>query len=1163
MAKYGQTWWGEQWLDSLSNIDYSNRLPRGKSYANKGAVESLKIKDNRIQAKVSGSQTRPYTVTIIAPPFEPKDEERLIDRISKNPVLIARLLNRELDPEILQIAEALGIKVFPAAWNDLKMNCSCPDWAVPCKHLAAVIYKMSSEIDNNPFLVFELHRINLIEALKKRNIAIERQAEAQLPDIKEILHVMTNAAVRKTGRHKEHAEKLEIDFSTIPDILEPLIRVLPDEPAFYIHGNFRESYAKTLKRAARYARQVLSGKQVPAARKASLSYEDTLQIIYDEQFRPKIYLNDKKEITEDNLMSALLQIPSARLEDYTPSVQAMHELLFFSLNLLGKGAVTPQIFTCQKKVCCIRWLPAVPEQEVRNMINSFEQIIPDRLLSYDSGRLSKSCGHQPLSLSAFYLTYFVREWGMPDKTDSVHELFFSAKSQLFNRPGETAIPAGIAAWLARLHITHRHYVPVLKVDETKDEQFAVSINMENRKDMHELPVPLSMILKERRYEKYRYDILQDLSLLSGLVKDLDSYVRSGAEKPLVFGAQEFAPFLFEVLPAIKLLDIRSILPKSLQHILKPKTSMLLKKKDASEKSFMRLDDLLDFDWRVAIGDDLLDEKTFLQLMKRSHGIIRFRNRYIYLDPKELERLQKNFRQPRHMSSLDLLRTALSEEYMGARVELSREAKELIKKLTGGKPIPVPKGLQATLRPYQTRGFSWIYRNTRIGFGSLLADDMGLGKTLQVITVLMKFKEEGFLDKAKVLVIAPTSLLTNWSREFTRFAPSLSVLIYHGAGRKLPVKKTDVLLTSYGVVRSDREKLKKQKWFAVVADEAQNIKNKETAQTRAVKAIPAQTCIAMSGTPVENRLMEYWSIMDFANGGLLGTENNFLQEFARPIQSSHDEQVLDRFKKITSPFLLRRLKSDKSIISDLPDKIEQNQYCCLSKEQAALYETTMMEAMQAIEAMGNEKENELQRQGLVLKMITSLKQICNHPTQFLKNKQFDPALSGKTQLLLEILETMNDNREKTLIFTQFTEMALLLQRFIHEKFGHEPLYLHGGQSRLQRDAMVQRFQHEPQDRFFILSLKAGGTGLNLTAAQNVIHYDLWWNPAVEAQATDRAFRIGQQKNVMVHRFITQGTFEERIDEMIQSKKALADISVATGESWIGNMSNKELKEVFGL
>ena len=321
---------------------------------------------------------------------------------------------------------------------------------------------------------------------------------------------------------------------------------------------------------------------------------------------------------------------------------------------------------------------------------------------------------------------------------------------------------------------------------------------------------------------------------------------------------------------------------------------------------------------------------------------------------------------------------------------------------------------------------------------------------------------------------------------------------------------------------------------------------------------------MSGTPVENRLSELWSIMDYSNRGLLGTLKVFNESFGNPIEQFNDKQVAKKLKQITGPFLMRRLKTDKSIISDLPDKIEMDSYATLAKEQASLYTKTLEEAMKAIEGVDIEdKKGLFVRQGLVLQMILALKQICNHPSQYLKNKVLDPSLSGKLALLYEKLDTIVESNEKVLIFTQFKEMGTLLEHFIQERYGLKPLFYHGGRSVKQRKEMVDSFQNNRADNIFILSIKAAGTGLNLTAANHVIHYDLWWNPAVEAQATDRAYRIGQKSNVMVHRFITKGTFEEEINAMIQSKKELADLTVTTGENWIGNLSNKELKEIFEM
>lgn len=458
----------------------------------------------------------------------------------------------------------------------------------------------------------------------------------------------------------------------------------------------------------------------------------------------------------------------------------------------------------------------------------------------------------------------------------------------------------------------------------------------------------------------------------------------------------------------------------------------------------------------------------------------------------------------------------------------------------------------------------MIHNLRAGFGSIIADDMGLGKTLQVISVLLYLKESGELDKHNALVVVPTGLLTNWQSEIERFAPSLSSAIYHGTGRNAECLDKDIILSSYGVVRTDLNLLKKHKWAVLVIDEAQNIKNSAAARTKAVNSINATHRIAMSGTPVENRLSEFWSIMNFANKGYLGTMKSFASKYARPIQIESNKKVASQFRAVTAPFMMRRLKSDKSIISDLPDKIERNEYASLTPAQAALYRKTLNAAMRTIEGFsGDDSKSLFKRQGIVLQMILALKQICDHPALFLKNEQCGIDLSGKAEMLVDRVQSIVESGEKVLIFTQFKEMGDILVKMISEATGRQPLFYHGGCTLKQRTEMVDRFQNVRTDQVFVLSLKAAGTGLNLTAASNVIHYDLWWNPAVEAQATDRAYRIGQNKNVLVTRYITKGTFEERIDEMISEKKMLADLTVESGESWITKMSNEELKKLFSL
>ena len=438
----------------------------------------------------------------------------------------------------------------------------------------------------------------------------------------------------------------------------------------------------------------------------------------------------------------------------------------------------------------------------------------------------------------------------------------------------------------------------------------------------------------------------------------------------------------------------------------------------------------------------------------------------------------------------------------------------------------------------------------------MADDMGLGKTIQVISFILKQKETGAL-KQPALVVCPTTLLGNWVKEIKNFAPILKTSVYHGIDRELDTK-ADIIITTYAILRIDIEKIKKQKWSMLIIDEAQNIKNPDTSQTQAVKQIKADTKIAMTGTPVENKLTELWSIFDFINRGYLGTIRDFQKGYAIPIEKFKQTNRAEKLRLAISPFILRRLKTDKSIISDLPDKVVLNEYCYLTKTQAALYQSVLDNLMSDIS-----KLNGINRRGMIFKLITALKQICNHPYQYLKAGDISKDVSGKADQLVSIVKQILENDEKTLIFTQYKEMGNILSTILNDELNINPLFFHGSLNRTQREELIKDFQDKKDSNVMILSLKAGGTGLNLTAATNVIHYDLWWNPAVEDQATDRTYRIGQDKNVMVHRFITLGTFEEKIDEMINNKKDLANVAVFEGEKIITELSDEEIYKIFSL
>ncbi len=1126
-TKYGKTWWGEQWLGALKNIDYSNRLPRGASYARNGMVQEINFSGNIIHSKVKGSRRTPYSETIKLPEYSSKDIDKLINLIQEQPVVLSKLFNRQLDESLVKMAEEAGMPLFPKQWNDLKMNCSCPDWAVPCKHLAAVIYKTSMEIDNNPFLVFSLHGVDLMAELEKRGITAA--------DSTEMMEVENTSAVygaMEQMQLKEAPEQMP-DYTLLSELTLPLSNLLPSSPAFCHNGDFQLVYQKELIYIGKVATKVLQDKQklFEGSTKA-LSKRDVVSV--GDIYRP--------------LLQQLLDINIDFLRDYDDSVIALRSVLICALQLIAHGCIVPQVYhdlviskgrgrakAKEEKEYHIIWHPAMIDEATRSVV--------DRL-------------GQSKEIVCKMITSLVPMLSNESKDELFFDLFFKAGYSCFNGIGETNIPGGIRSWLDRYFMQNKHQVTFL-IDETEGG-FAVNV----KADGHQLVD----VMTRRAYASDRMEILRQLAILCDIVDGLDAYINDKGKRNIEFTMQTFPTFLLQVIPAMRLLGVNVIMPKALQTLIRPQMSVKLKSKGKDSNGFLSMGDLLDFNWQVAVGNVFLSPEEFDRLLGHASGLLRFKEQYVYIDEAAMVKLQKALNAPPKIKPGELLQSALSGEYNGVPVELTDEVRELIKQFTSQSVIPLPYGINAQLRPYQERGFSWMYRNMKIGFGSIIADDMGLGKTLQVITLLAKIKEEGVMDKKKALVVVPTGLLHNWQSEVKRFAPQLTIGVYHGTARDLKAddcKNADIILSTYGVVRSDADKLKKQRWQVLVIDEAQNIKNSDTVQSKVIHSIPADCHIAMSGTPVENRLSEFWSIIDFTNKGYLGSAKDFSEAYAKPIQKYGDSRAAERFRKVTAPFMMRRLKTDKNIISDLPDKIERNELALLTADQAALYQETVNKCMAVIESMeGEDSQTLFKRQGLILQMMLALKQICNHPTQYLKDNRMDAMLSGKTVMLLDMLRSIIDADEKVLVFTQFREMGELLQHFIRTNIVEEPMFYHGGCSLKQRQEMVDRFQNNRNDRIFILSLKAAGTGLNLTAATHVIHYDLWWNPAVEAQATDRAYRIDQHKNVQVHRFITQNTFEERIDAMIQEKKHLADLTVSTGENWIGKLSNKELHEIFG-
>ncbi|GAA2636819.1 DEAD/DEAH box helicase [Dactylosporangium fulvum] len=572
-----------------------------------------------------------------------------------------------------------------------------------------------------------------------------------------------------------------------------------------------------------------------------------------------------------------------------------------------------------------------------------------------------------------------------------------------------------------------------------------------------------------------------------------------------------------------------------------------------------------FQWGLAIGDDFLSETDLVELARAKVPLVRLRGRWVHLDR-------------------DRLRAGLAFLARGGRGEMTAgEAMRLTRLVPDGDlPLPVtgvdgsgwladlltgraverlellepPASLKGSLRPYQRRGFSWLAFLDGLGIGALLADDMGLGKTIQVLALETHLRERG--PRPPTLVVCPLSVLGNWRRESERFTPHLTTAVHHGSDRVLDTG-ADLVLTTYQVATRDADRLAAVSWDRVVLDEAQHVKNSTSATARAVRRFPARHRIALTGTPVENRLTELWSIADFLNPGVLGPASIFRARYSVPVERYADSDAAGRLRRATRPFLLRRVKTDRAVIADLPEKLERKQWCNLTLEQASLYRAVVDELFVKL----REGRAGAQRKGLVLSAMTKLKQVCNHPAHLMGDGTPLAGRSGKLARLEEILTAALDAGDRALVFTQFARFGHLLAPYLTERLGTEVALLHGGTPKGARDAMVERFQGGAGPGVLLLSLKAGGTGLNLTAANHVVHVDRWWNPAAEQQATDRAFRIGQRRDVQVHTFVCIGTIEERVDHIMAEKRTLAGVAVGSGEGWLTGLSTDDLLDLMTL
>ena len=1136
------TRWGDGWKQAIEAA-----FP--PTATGKKEVTVLRIQGRSFDATVIDERWSTYKVITMLPRFPAAQEERFMDALRRNPELSLALRHHTQPEKALDFAQANGLALYFAPGTKLSVQCSCGSRGYVCPHAHAALLALGDRIDKEPFLLFSIRGMNIVTIAEQcsmagweKELAFSTEAQPEIPPV---------ASLFKYSGIRIAAQTLAatgVPSKAIPDVTE----ILPE--AIVPNAAFDEAFKEKYKAALQAARDPESAPGTPL----NLSEACSVQYAGFANWTVKGY------IAFNDAMDFIGNVSAEELGKASPQIRALRDARDTALELVRAGAVYPKLFLTEENHVAVLWMSAAFIPQVAERIAKLQATLPANLMRSSGNTDTARISNAGEILLCATVTYFMRKVGNAEGLPRLFSVIFGDAAMDFNKGDTESTVREMQNLFAVYGVSQGECVPAFTVSEVTGN---LSLDVDLERTASGSRFSLSKIWTAAFPQKERERTLQQISPFKAILPGFADYIQQKAIDCLHIPQAETSRFLSVTVPLLKALGISVALPKAFEEIIRgvprPRITRI---PHGISTGFCRLENLLRFDWEIAIGNDTISAEEFSRLSANAQGLLRYKERYFYVTVEDAARLKHGLRERQKLSPLHLLQIALAREFDGFSVDVAPAALEEIHKLRGESDadISVPPQIRASLRPYQKRGFAWMLRNAQLGFGSIIADDMGLGKTLQVISLLQQMKNDGAFTERKGIVIVPSGLIRNWENELSRFAPEIVPRVFHGSARDIEGDAFDIVLTTYGTLRTNADKFRSREWEIAVIDEAQNIKNPGTAQSKAARALPAHIKIAMSGTPVENRLLEFWSIMEFCNKGFFGTEKEFQATFERPIQNNDNRHRAELFKKVTAPFLLRRLKTDKSILPDLPEKLEQNEWAELSPSQAALYKEALDKAMNTLGAFeATEPQQLFKRSAIVLQLILALKQICNHPAQYLKNGKTSPELSGKMELFLDIAGAVLDTDEKMLIFTQFVEMGEILQRTITDKLKTQALFYHGGESLTERNAIIEKFQGDPQNRILILSLKAGGTGLNLTAASQVIHYDLWWNPAVEAQATDRAYRIGQNRNVVVHRLITKNTFEEKINALIESKKALTELTVATGESWITKLSDNELREIFTL
>jgi len=924
------------WINNIKKLDEKNKLAHGEIYSRDGSVKDFEINENIVKANVEGAPGDFYEVEIKFNQFTKRNINKLTGFINDNSVIYFKIINGQFPDELLDA----GVKILPDSLKDFKMSCSC-DKGLFCKHKAAVFHKIAKEIDKNPFLVLRLKGFDLSVLFDNEYFKITTVRELVRNEKKYKLNASDNI---------DNLTKLYNSLSSYPSFFPS--KTIDFKKILYdvLVSMSNNAYNICNPRIKGFKEYITLGNYIQKHDYSNIKeYGEMKKVFEDKWLNPtswdefKIDLNGNYEIIKINtgdfdnnfirqdlkypLFAFFAELSQIKIDDYSYNIRFLNKLFQFTLKLIIDLELIPEFFRLDNKEFHIRWIPAF-EEEIYKKLNEFSSKCPDNLLTFYKTQIPKN--NQIIILISLFFEGFSKYFMINPlyETSFINDRYFSLffiKSQDLTSYNYKRSEIEIDNWLHALYLNQQDYKLVLNVDQ-KDFEFIFDFKVrleDNLYDFNEI-----CDLKRLDIVKSCF-IIQNIFNSNGLFFDFN--------KVKIMDLNEYSRFVSDVLPVLSLCGVEVDEPLELKNSLKPK--LILNNNSSKPSSSLTLNDLTDFDWKIAIGDETFSIDDFETFAQNYRGLVKIKDKYYFIEDDDLEQLREdisNIPENRDKSSMVsyLLSSAADHLWLDEKVD------ELMSKILNIEPAEILGNLNCDLRQYQEVGFSWMLQNMQMGFGSILADDMGLGKTVQILTLIVYLKESGKLNEGKVLIVAPTSILTNWQMEVEKFTPSLNIKIYHGMNRQFPEGDYDILLTSYGMIRQDIDEFISRDWFLFVVDEAQNIKNPSTKQTKAIKQINANHHIALSGTPVENHLGEYWSIFDFINKGYLKSLKSFKERFMRPIEKYHDQIALNDFKKITSPFILRRVKTDKSIIDELPDKFVNDIYCNLTVKQASMYDETL-------------------------------------------------------------------------------------------------------------------------------------------------------------------------------------------------------------------------------